>query len=65
MFFQELPGFFKSEFYPTNSLPLLSHIPVERKGKSVFVKRVFSEVSASTNRVRHCAVGQSRIRLDN
>ena len=29
MFFQELPGFSIVEFYPTNSLPLLSHIPVE------------------------------------
>lgn len=29
MFFQELPGLSKFKFYPTNSLPLLSHIPVE------------------------------------
>ena len=32
MFFKELPGFFTFEFYPTNSLPLLSHIPVEELG---------------------------------
>jgi hypothetical protein len=29
MFFQELPGLSKFKFYPINSLPLLSHIPVE------------------------------------
>jgi hypothetical protein len=32
MFFKELPGFCIFEFYPTNSLPLLSHIPVEELG---------------------------------
>jgi len=31
MFFQELPGFSKFKFYSTNSLALLSHIPVERR----------------------------------
>jgi hypothetical protein len=45
MFFQELPGFFNSEFYPANSLPLLSHTPVEGKGKAVPGTRVFGEVS--------------------
>ena len=40
MFFQELPGLSKFKFYPTNSLPLLSHIPVETKHR-----RVIGEVS--------------------
>ena len=31
MFFQELPGLSKFKFYSTNSLPLLSHTPVERR----------------------------------
>ena len=42
MFFQELPGPYKFELYPTNSLPLLSHIPVERR---IALRRVIVEVS--------------------
>jgi len=47
MFFQELPGVFKFELYPTNSLPLLSHIPVERRifNTRAFVCRQRSECS--------------------
>ena len=40
MFFQELPGFYKSKFYSTNSLLLLSHIPVERKVSKLRVAEI-------------------------
>jgi len=61
MFFQELPGFSKFELYPTNSLPRLSHIPVERRNEFLNAEiRVLGEVSVCTNKVRNCAVRQLR-----
>ena len=42
MFFQELSGLYKFELYPTNSLLLLSHIPVERR--RIEQRRVIVEV---------------------
>jgi len=47
MFFQELAGLSKFDFYFPNSLPLLSHIPVERSRTNR--RRVIGEVSVCFN----------------
>ena len=55
MFFQELPGFSTFELYSSHSLPLLSHIPVERT----------EEVCERFIELRHCAFRQLRNSVDN
>ena len=60
MFFQELPGVSIFELYPSNSLPLLSHIPVERN-KLPLCK----EVSVRTEDFATALSGNREFRLDN
>ena len=66
MFFKELPGFFIFEFYPTNSLPLLSHIPVElgiAKLRDCGIAELGSSVDARVSSSRDVGFGFTRFRI--
>ncbi len=61
MFFQELPGVSSFKLYPSNSLLLLSHIPVERSRSiaQLLVRREVSVMHYKTSPLRSPAVANS------